>query len=602
MNMTKLTYILGTLLLLLLSFTAYSASPIITLKGTSDTTIDVFSTYQDSGATAYDAEDGDISSSITVTGTINTSLIGDYVLFFEITDTDGNNNNIVRIVRVRDREKPIITYLGTDSAYFEVNRKFTSPGVTVTDNYDVNISSSVQYFTNIDSTITGYYYEEFWATDSSGNTSDTLHITLLVVSDLTPPVLTLIGALDTIINVDSIWAEPGATALDAKEGNMTNAIVISGTVDTKILGSYIVQYDVRDNQGNATNATRTVHIVDTILPKIENANADKTDSCWIVEVVLQNIFVDITTATDNYNSLGNGLTLVANPASPQGGADVDTRFQGTTSVTYTATDSSGNVTTQCINYVVRDYFTPAGFQRELDTITHRVNTPWISTMRFIDSIDGDITSSILIDSKVNIYTLGEYDVNYAVTNSRGKTFTKTTVVQIIDDQNPIITGKNDGVVKILINSTYDPSDYINLSDNYDAPSSLLGSLVILYNDVDVSTVGLYRTVFQATDLSGNSSNEYTLYTEVKQTLSINKLARDEKLTIYPNPSSGGVSIQSMHHKIVSISLVNCLGQHVYSQHFNSKEVQFNLSYLPSGIYILEIASDSLLTQKRLIIN
>jgi hypothetical protein len=251
---------------------------------------------------------------------------------------------------------------------------------------------------------------------------------------------------------------------------------------------------------------------------------------------------------------------------------------------------------------VRDYFTPAGFQRELDTIIHRVNTLWTSTMRFIDSIDGDISSSILIDSKVNVSTLGEYDVNYTVTNSREKTFTKTTVVQVVDDQNPIITGKNDGVVKILINSTYDPSNYINLSDNYDAPSSLLDSLVILYNDVDASTVGLYRTIFQATDLSGNSSNEYTLLTEVKQTLSISKLTRDEIVNIYPNPSSGSVSIQSMHHKIVSISLVNCLGEYVYKEHFNSQEVQLDLSYLPSGIYILEIASDSLLTQKRLIIN
>jgi len=601
--MTKLSYAFSTLFLLILSFTAYSASPVITLKGTSDTTIDVFSTYQDSGATAYDAEDGDITSSITVTGTINTSLIGDYVLFFEITDNDGNYNNMVRIVRVRDREKPILTYLGMDTTYIEVNDTFTSPGASATDNYDINLDSSIQHATNIDITEAGVYWEKFWVTDSSGNTSDTLHITLYVVSSGLPfPVLTLIGASDTTIAVFSVWTDPGAIAIDPKEGDISNAIIVTGTVDTQFIGTYVLQYDVKDGQGNASSTTRTVQVVDSILPKIENANAYRTDSCWVVVVQLKNIFADITTATDNYNSLGNGLTLLANPASPQGGAAVDTRFQGTTAVTYTATDSSGNVTTQCINYVVRDYYTPAGYQRELDTITHRVNTLWTSTMRFIDSIDGEITSSILINSNLDIYTLGAYDVNYAVTNSRGKTFTTTTVVWVVDDQNPIITGKNGGVVKILINSTYDPADYINLSDNYDAPSSLLDNLKILYNDVDVTTLGLYSTVFQVTDVSGNSSNKYTLLTEVKQTLSISELAIDDRFIVYPNPSSGNVSIQSVHHEISSISLVNSIGQQVYMEHFNSKEVQLDLSSLPSGLYVLGITSDGLLTQKRLIIN
>ena len=309
------------------------------------------------------------------------------------------------------------------------------------------------------------------------------------------PVITISGNTDTTINIYETYQHEGSTAIDAEDGNITSSILVSGNLDTSTIGDYVLQYTITDSDGNSDTATRIIRVRDKENPVIEHNSADNTYSCWRVVVQLQNIFIDITTATDNYNSLGNGLTLVANPSNSQGGADVDTRFQGTTSVTYTAADSSGNVTTQCINYVVRDYFTPAGFQRELDTIIHRVNTLWTSTMRFIDSIDGDISSSILIDSKVNVSTLGEYDVNYTVTNSREKTFTKTTVVQVVDDQNPIITGKNDGVVKILINSTYDPSNYINLSDNYDAPSSLLDSLVILYNDVDASTVGLYRTIF-----------------------------------------------------------------------------------------------------------
>ena len=46
MNMTKISYILGTFLLLLLSFTAYSASPIITIIGNSDTIVNIYGTYR----------------------------------------------------------------------------------------------------------------------------------------------------------------------------------------------------------------------------------------------------------------------------------------------------------------------------------------------------------------------------------------------------------------------------------------------------------------------------------------------------------------------------------------------------------------------------
>jgi hypothetical protein len=414
------------------------------------------------------------------------------------------------------------------------------------------------------------------------------------------PVITISGNTDTTINIYGTYQDEGSTAIDAEDGNITSSILISGNLDTSTIGDYVLQYTVTDSDGNSDTATRIIKVRDIENPVIKLNSAEKTDSCWIVVVQLQNIFVDITTATDNYNSLGNGLTLVANPSNSQGGADVDTRFQGTTSVTYTATDSSGNVTTQCINYVVRDYFTPWGFQRELDTITHRVNTPWNSTMRFIDSIDGDITSSILIDSKVNIYTLGEYDVNYAVTNSRGKTFTKTTVVQVVDEQNPIITGKNGGVVKIQINSTYDPSDYIILTDNYDAPSSLFDSLVILYNDVDATTVGLYSTVFQVTDLSGNISNEFTLIIEVVASLSTSKLAASNPINIYPNPTSDNITIQMISGEVIDeITLHTLHGDELkHVTVYNSKTV-LNLSPYTTGIYLLTIFSKGQLSTRRI---
>ena len=101
--------------------------------------------------------------------------------------------------------------------------------------------------------------------------SDTVEI---AVVDTTPPLLTLVGANPQTLecNVDA-YAELGATALDACEGDVSSSIVIdAGAVDPSTLGSYPVTYDVADGAGNAAaQLARTVNVVDTATPVISVA-------------------------------------------------------------------------------------------------------------------------------------------------------------------------------------------------------------------------------------------------------------------------------------------------------------------------------------------
>jgi hypothetical protein len=48
------------------------------------------SNYVDSGATAEDNIDGDISASIVVTGSVNTAIVGSYTLTYSVIDFAGN--------------------------------------------------------------------------------------------------------------------------------------------------------------------------------------------------------------------------------------------------------------------------------------------------------------------------------------------------------------------------------------------------------------------------------------------------------------------------------------------------------------------------------
>ena len=64
------------------------------------------------------------------------------------------------------------------------------------------------------------------------------------------------------MNQGGTYIEPGATASDNLDGNITSAIVINASaVNTAVPGNYPVTYNVSDIAGNAaTQVTRTVHV------------------------------------------------------------------------------------------------------------------------------------------------------------------------------------------------------------------------------------------------------------------------------------------------------------------------------------------------------
>ncbi len=52
------------------------------------------------GIQAFDAEDGDITASIVVSGSVDTQTPGDYVLTYSVTDSEGQTVSVTRIVTV----------------------------------------------------------------------------------------------------------------------------------------------------------------------------------------------------------------------------------------------------------------------------------------------------------------------------------------------------------------------------------------------------------------------------------------------------------------------------------------------------------------------
>ena len=77
-----------------------SKGPEITLKGEATITIKVGATFIDPGATAKDDQDGDLTSKITTSGTVDTSTVGSYTIVYSVSDSAGNKSTKKRTVKV----------------------------------------------------------------------------------------------------------------------------------------------------------------------------------------------------------------------------------------------------------------------------------------------------------------------------------------------------------------------------------------------------------------------------------------------------------------------------------------------------------------------
>ena len=88
--------------------------------------------------------------------------------------------------------------------------------------------------------------------------------------DTTVPVITLEGESPVTLEVGSTYTDAGATANDNYDGDITDTIVIVNNVDSAVVGTYAVTYNVSDANGNAAaEVTRTV-IIESSLSTEDN--------------------------------------------------------------------------------------------------------------------------------------------------------------------------------------------------------------------------------------------------------------------------------------------------------------------------------------------
>ena len=243
------------------AFVVDSTAPAISLIGSDLIELEVGDTFTDPGATAYDARDGDVTVGITTSGTVDTAQAGTYTLTYQVADAVGNVETKTRTVKVFNSLYPELLLNGLSTAEVEVGDAFTDPGATASDERDGDITGEIEIIGSVNTGRVDTYLIEYSITNSLGYRSSATRTVKVV--DRTPPVLTLRGANPMQIEAGSAFTDPGATAMDVGDGDLTADITVTGSVYTNQVGTYTLTYQVQDHSGNAADAARTVKVVRT---------------------------------------------------------------------------------------------------------------------------------------------------------------------------------------------------------------------------------------------------------------------------------------------------------------------------------------------------
>lgn len=306
-------------------------APTLTLLGNSEESIEVFGEYIEKGCIAIDNYNGDISSNIVINHAINTQVLGKYIVQYDVSDSSGNSaQTLYRTVNVVDTTSPVITITGQLSKRLEVGYNYFEQGATAYDNYDGDITSNINISNNIDITKVGEYQVVYNVKDSSGNEAN-VYRTIYII-DSTPPVLTLNGSESLVLLVNRPYIENGATAYDNYDGDISDKIQQTGTVETGRLGTYLIHYSISDSSGNTTTKTRSVEIIDNVPPTIA------LNGKSFVRIKQHDIYQEQgAVAYDNFDKDISNMIKITGV--------VDTTNPGTYTIIYEVSDSSGNTST-----------------------------------------------------------------------------------------------------------------------------------------------------------------------------------------------------------------------------------------------------------------
>ena len=434
-----------------------NTAPVITA---SDKTIKVGEVFNPlAGVTATDAEDGDIRAKIEVVeNMVDINSIGKYSVTFEVVDSAGLKSSKSINVKVDKAAVEVnkAPKISASNKVIKSESKFNPySGVTATDYEDGDITDKVKViYNNLNTNVTGLYRIIYEVTDSGGyKVTKTIYVNVIPKSNTRP-----------IIYVDNIIVPLGSrynpyamvSAYDNEDGNITGSIiVVYNHVNVYKEGTYKVVYKVTDSMGMSASCVVKVTVKNYYGKEDINKNQDPIIYANDISVALNAKFdpLEWVAATDKEDGdITNRVMVIVN--------DVNTSVEGNYHVTYEVIDSSGNKVNKAMmvyvkkEEVVKEQNVEPVINAENLTIEKGVYFDPLDGVTALDEEYGNLTHKITVEeNEVNVSKSGTYKVIYKVTDSMGKTASKSIVVTVESNHSIInyeIFAKIGGILIIIL--------------------------------------------------------------------------------------------------------------------------------------------------------
>ena len=379
-------------------------------------------------------------------------------------------------------------------------------------------------------------------TDASGNTATcTSNVTVL---DTIAP--TVSCPADMIQDQD-----PGVCSADITVPNITTAdncsgetiswtvsgaTTASGTgqpgLQTFFVGLSTVDVTATDASGNTSNCSFTVTVNDTVAPAIP-VLADSVGECSVT--------VAAPTTTDNCNGTITGTTTDPTTVTAQ----------GTTVITWTFDDGSGNVSTATQNVIINDAVAPTA--TDIDTVFAECIGDVAIDVTLVDDEADNCTAAPVVAYVGDVASNGTgcndtITRTYIVTDDAGNSINVNQIIILNDTTAP--TASNPITLNVVClaevpSGTGATSWVTDEADNCSTPT------VTLIGDVSSNGTGCNDTItrtFEVTDACGNSI-------QVQQLIIIN----DDIAPILDNASLADVTGTCDVTPATPTATDNCLG-------------------------------------------
>ena len=403
-------------------------------------------------------------------------ILGNSTVTWLASDASGNRATAEQLISLIDTTIPEIT--SPEDIIFEATSvdsnivELILPDVN--DIQDVTISNDAPaVFALGDTTIT------WTATDASGNNaSSTQNISVI---DTISPILTV--PADITIEATGLAGNIANIGEAAAEDVTGVASINNNSPESFLFGNTTVTWVAEDNYGNSASATQIVSVIDTVAPSI-SAPSD--------------IMIEATSADENSADLGD----------PTAGDLVEVRSIsndapnyypiGMTTITWNATDSSGNTAsdTQIISIV--DTTIPEITSPE--DIVAEATGPEGEQISLGEAVASDLIGieSITNDAP-DVFPIGETIITWTATDLYGNTAQSSQNITILDTISPILTAPEDITVQ-----AQDPSS--NTVDIGSAQAEdAVGVVSITNNSPESYPVGETEITWTATDAAGNTA-------------------------------------------------------------------------------------------------